>query len=227
MSTIASRLTTSNTHLSNIYSYISDEFVTYLANISSGTSSLVTELSSISSDTDSLVDALTSVNTRLSNIYTDMVSGIQDVVDAIEGLDISAGSVTVDFTSLQTIIEDGFADVIDAINATADDTSFSIWDLLIGAIAVSTILSAFNTLASTLEDTFPFGAIFMIIAALSVLATDPVAPDFSYTIFDTRIDLSLSQFDTMAYLLRSLLFVLYCIGLFRATKDWLFPTKDD
>ena len=160
--------------------------------------------------------------------------GSNAIVDAIESKEISIDIPSFDSSPV--------VDAIDRLIDTVEDLDFStevspevtvnvedqkeqglnLLDALLGVLDVAAIASSLSTLTSTLEDSFPFGALFMVVSALAVLSASPVAPTFSGVVWGVPIDIDLSPFDSLAALCRALLLVLYVIGLYHATRDWVF-----
>ncbi len=155
---------------------------------------------------DSLFFGSSSVSDVAASGFSSIVNAIERLIETVEGLELStevSPEVTVN-------VED------------QKEQGLNLLDALLGVLDVAAIGSSLSTLSSTLENSFPFGALFMVASALAVLSASPVAPSFSGVVSGVPIDIDLSTFDSLAALCRALLLVLYVIGLYHATRDWVF-----
>ena len=155
---------------------------------------------------DSLFFGSSSVSDVAASGFSSIVNAIERLIETVEGLELStevSPEVTVN-------VED------------QKEQGLNLLDALLGVLDVAAIGSSLSTLSSTLENSFPFGALFMVASALAVLSASPVAPSFSGVVSGVPIDIDLSTFDPLAALCRALLLVLYVIGLYHATRDWVF-----
>ena len=170
------------------------------------------------------------ISNRLSGVIDGIENGSKLIVDAIESMEVPS----LDSSSIVSAI-DRLIDTVEGLDLSPEispevtvnvedqkEQGLNLLEALLGVLDVAAIASSLSTLSSTLENSFPFGALFMVASALAVLSASPVAPSFSGVVSGVPIDIDLSTFDPLAALCRALLLVLYVIGLYHATRDWVF-----
>ena len=185
-------------------------------------------------DVSGIIDVIETVSSsvvqQLEQLPGILQSGFSSVVDAVVDKEISIDVPAFDSSSIVSAI-DRLIDVVEGLDVSPEVTvdvenqteqGLNLLDALLGVLDVAAIAASLSSLSSTLESSFPFGALFMVASALAVLSATPVAPSFTGVVAGVTMEIDLSPFDSVAALCRALLLVLYVIGLYHATRDWVF-----
>ena len=181
---------------------------------------LLTNISSQLSSTGSvgkvLSEILDAVKALKPNDYT---SSLADILDAVKALKPN------DYTSSLADILDAIKNItvkVDIDKQSQADSSVNLWDAIVGALDIATLSAKLATLGDSLKSCFPFCLVFFVVSLLGVFAASPVTPDFSTDLLGQRLVLNLSMFDGLAAVCRALIVAVYVVGLYRATRDWLY-----
>ena len=179
-----------------------------------------TTLGTINTNVSDTYTRLGYIDTTLSNIYSFLTD---DLLSELAELDFSGGdgSLEVDFSA----ITDRLDEIVSAVSS--DEGSFDLFALLIGAVSVATVDASLADLQDAVSNTFPLGALTMILGVLAVLYAEPVTPVFTFEAFGGSMTIDLSPYDDMAFLLRCFVFAIFCVGLFRSTRDWFVTSRGD
>ena len=191
----------------------------------------------LDSSLSAIFETLSSVNNRLVSQDTTVATFLNQIASRLSSTGVIAellrqlGSDSVSGFESVTEAVDSLTDVVRGLDLSPEvnvdvegqaEQGLNLLDALLGVLDVAAIASSLSSLSSTLQESFPFGALFMVASALSVLSASPVAPRFSGSVVGVPVEIDLSPFDSVAALCRGLLLVLYVIGLYHATRDWVF-----
>lgn len=194
-----------------------------------GLSNLLGSTGVISGLLGTLIDGLdsnsASIIDRLAQLPGYISSGASSIVDAL-------GNVAITFPdSITATLAPGVSIPAETDVAGEAAQSATLWDTVVGDVDTSQIQSQMESCVGVLRTSFPFGLIFVVIDTLGALSAAPVAPVFEADLpavaGSYHMVLDLSYFDSVAALFRGGFVVLYCFGLYSATKQWTFNAGGD
>ena len=176
-----------------------------------------------------LIDGLETGSTGILQRLGQLPGVIGDAVSSIVG---ALGNVAITFPdSITAKLAPGVSLPVQVDVAGQAVQSATLWDSVVGKVDTPAIQGEFQAVVGVLRTSFPFGLFFCVSDLFSALAAPPVAPVFVVplpAVFgDYELTVDLSYFDSVAVLFRGGFVVLYCIGLFSATKFWVYNGGGD
>lgn len=176
-----------------------------------------------------LIDGLETGSTGVLQRLGQLPGVIGDAASSIVG---ALGNVAITFPdSITATLAPGISLPFQADVAGEAVQSATLWDSVVGKVDTDAIQGEFQGVVGVLRTSFPFGLFFCVSDLFSALAAPPVAPVFVVplpAVFgDYELTVDLSYFDSVAVLFRGGFVVLYCIGLFSATKFWVYNGGGD
>lgn len=173
-------------------------------------------------------DAETSVNGAGISIYTGTMVLPQDDADYTEGdgaiIDVGADWGSTYGEVIDGTIPDDFSDGKEGEATITYDSDEAVQEQ-VEDTPTQTISQEVNDYQSPgLQNVFPFCIPFDIYAFFECLAADPVAPSFTWRFYvpgicDEEIELDLSEFDSVAQIVRTMELLAFIVGLALVTRN--------